>query len=148
MYDDALEKRIKLVEGFNLHPYPDSRECPTIYWGHLIKVGETFNNTEEEAEAILKADLDEAWKGAIDLFPEIGLFSQGRQDALTELVYNMGYNKLAKQFPRFIHNVNIGNFEQAARELEFADGKSIPSQWILQVHSARADVILNELELG
>lgn len=136
------------MEGYSPYEYPDTNGFPTIYYGHLIKKGEVFNHTQAEAEIILDKDIAIARSAAKKLFPEIDSFSQARQDALIELVFNMGAGKIGKKFPRFVHNVNIKDWEGAANELKYADGKTVLSKWYNDVHATRADFIIEELEEG
>jgi GH24 family phage-related lysozyme (muramidase) len=143
-----LKDRLKDEEGFRLYQYKDTKGFWTIYWGHKINPGETFNHTMEEAEDVLDKDIAIAVKATENLFPNFVSFTQARQDALTELVFNMGAGKIAKSFPRFVHNINIGSWDGAAAELKYADGKSVLSNWYKQVHPQRADVIINELIEG
>ena len=142
------EDRIKHHEGLRLKVYKDTLGIPTIYYGHRVRQGEVYLNTIEDAEKYLDIDIAVAQQGCMSLFPAFHQMSPGRQDVLTELVYNMGLNKIKQGFPRFVHNVNTGNFEEAANELKFADGHTKLSRWYTQVKSHRADDMLDRLVEG
>ena len=145
---DLNKAQLKKDEGFSLVEYPDTKKNPTIYWGHEIKKGEIFNNTLEEAERILDEDIADAEKEALTLFPEFETFTPNRQDALVTLAFNMGLAKIYYHFPRFVHNVNIGDFEQAGNELKYADGKSVLSKWYQEIHETRAEEIIGLIVSG
>jgi GH24 family phage-related lysozyme (muramidase) len=143
-----IKDRIKQMEGYNPYEYKDTNGFLTIYYGHKIQKGEIFNHTQAQAEMILDIDIKIAHAEAKHLFPDINTFTQARQDALTELIFNMGEGKISRLFPRFVRNVNIKDWKFAVMELKYADGKSILSLWYQQVHPTRADYILKELEVG
>jgi lysozyme len=83
---------IKRFESFSLKLYKDSAGYSTIGYGHKLKTGEQFTTvTIQEAERILRKDLDEA-EGCLNKY----LIEKGTQltqyefDALTSLVFNIG----------------------------------------------------------
>jgi GH24 family phage-related lysozyme (muramidase) len=141
----TLKDRIKKNEGFRLKRYEDSLGFWTIYYGHLCRDGEVYLNTVEDAEKYLDADIKIATQGAKNLFPEFNEFSQSRKEALIELVFNLGEPKICRKFPRFCNNVNRGAWEEAANELQYADGHSVLSKWYQDVKEKRAEEILELL---
>jgi len=140
-----LKDQIRKDEGLRLKVYKDTLGIPTIYYGHRVRQGEVYLGTVEDAEKYLDLDISIAQQGAMSLFPTFYEMPATKQDVLTELVYNMGANKIRQQFPRFVHNVNRSAWEDAANELKFADGKSILSKWYCQVKENRAEGILERL---
>jgi GH24 family phage-related lysozyme (muramidase) len=82
------------------------------------------------------------------IFPEFKSFSLSRQAALVMLIFNMGADKIKRGFPRFVHDVNIGDWDEAANELKYSDGQSVLSDWYKQVRADRADEIINMLISG
>lgn len=144
----TLEDRIKKHEGLRLKVYKDTLGIPTIYYGHRVRQGEVYLNTLKDAEKYLDIDIAVAQQGCMSLFPAFHQMSPGRQDVLTELVYNMGLNKIKQGFPRFVHNVNRFAWEDAANELKFADGHSKLSRWYQQVKAKRAEDMLDRLVEG
>lgn len=141
----TLEDRIKKHEGLRLKIYRDTLGIPTIYYGHRVRQGEVYLGTLEDAEKYLDIDIAVAQQGCMSLFPAFHQMSPARQDVLTELVYNMGLNKIKQGFPRFVHNVNRFAWEDAANELKFADGHTKLSRWYCQVGEKRAENILSRL---
>jgi GH24 family phage-related lysozyme (muramidase) len=142
---DSSKKILKFDEGFSVTEYSDTKGFQTIYYGHKINKGEVFNHTKAEGEKILDQDIAIAEKAALSLFPEFKTFEPNRQDALIMLIFNMGAGKIAQKFPRFVHNVNIGDFEGAVNELHYADGKKELSKWFNDVHATRAYEIMGLL---
>jgi lysozyme len=140
-----LKDRIKLHEGLKLKTYRDTLGIPTIYFGHRIRQGEVYLGTMEDAEKYLAKDIAIAKVGAMSLFPELETFPAVQQDVLTELVYNMGASKIRQSFPRFCNAVNRRDWDGAAMELKFADGRTVLSKWYQQVKETRAEDILERL---
>jgi lysozyme len=112
---------IKAYEKCRLAPYPDSAGRPTIYWGHLIRPGETFNGTQEEADAILQRDTDFASKA-------VGATTRGltqdQFDALCCFCFNVGSEE-------FLHStllkfVQMGAMREAADEFHKWDHQRDP----------------------
>ena len=141
----TLIDRIKKHEGLRLKAYKDSLGIPTIYYGHRVRQGEVYLGTAEDAERYLDLDIAIAQQGCMSLFPSFHEMDSCRQDALTELVFNMGANKIRQQFTRFCNAVNRRAWEEAANELKFADGHSVLSKWYCQVGENRAENILSRL---
>jgi len=140
-----LKKQIKKDEGLRLRIYKDTLGIPTIYYGHRVRQGEVYLGTIEDAEKYLDLDIEVARQGACALFPSLNYLPEEKQNALIELVYNMGANKIKQSFPRFCNAVNRLSWEDAANELKFADGQSILSKWYKQVKENRAEGILGRL---
>ena len=146
--EDIIKPILKVREGFSLTVYKDSRGFDTIYYGHKVVLGEAYLFTQQDADGYLERDISVAELHAVFLFPEFKLFSLSRQAALVMLIFNMGADKIRRGFPRFVHNVNIGDWDGAADELKYSDGKSELSLWCQQVHADRADEIINMLIQG
>jgi len=84
---DALLAHIKHYEGFCAVPYICPAGYPTVGYGHRIPSLDHPNVTEEEATALLLADVGEAQRKALLIVPGLtGL----RLAALTDLIYNVG----------------------------------------------------------
>jgi GH24 family phage-related lysozyme (muramidase) len=147
---ESSKKLLKADEGFSLIEYPDTNGHMTIYYGHKIQKGEVFNHTQAEGEKILDKDIAVAEKAALNLFPEFESFIPNRQDALIMLLFNMGASKIGHTFPTFVHNVNIGDWEGAGKELHYADGKTEKtlSKWFNDVHATRAWEIISMIVNG
>ncbi|MFZ1037451.1 MAG: glycoside hydrolase family protein, partial [Smithella sp.] len=119
-----------------------------IYYGHKVVPGEAYLHTQADADAYLEKDIAVAEMHAGFIFPEFKSFSLSRQAALVMLIFNMGADKIKRGFPRFVHDVNIGDWYGAGNELEYSDGKSVLSDWYKQVHADRANEIINMLIQG
>lgn len=140
----TLKQIIMNREGLRLCIYKDTQGNDTVYYGHPVKSGEVYLFTKEDAEKYLDSDIAAAERSAMSLFPKLRKFTSKQQEALIELVFNMGKGKIRNVFPKFVHNINIGDFEGAIDELKYADGvmKTKLSAWYNQVHSDRAEELI------
>ena len=96
MTDSRLLADVKAAEGCRLTAYLDSRGLSTIGYGHKLNqhmdwTGHTI--TQDQADAYLAADLDNAALQAKTLTEWLYLETACRENALTELVFNMGFGK-------------------------------------------------------
>ena len=144
---------IKEHEGLRLKVYQDSKGLKTVGYGHLIdadsptdirslKVGDSI--TEERANQLFGRDFDEALNAARNI-PGFFNSSKKQQAALIDLTFNMGPN-WSDGFPSFVKAFATGNYEEAARQLEFADPDNRPgvkSGYVQDVGSRRSEPILN-----
>lgn len=119
-YQD-IKARIKKSEGLILHPYTDSRGNMTIGYGHLM-VGDDFTRypmgqdiSKEEAEALFESDFAKHYKQAT-MFPNFSSFSDGVQNALIDMTYNMG-GGWWNNWPMFVNELASGDFETAAKNI-------------------------------
>lgn len=84
-------------EGCILHPYHGDKDPPgvmTIYYGHVIRPGDVFRNTQEDADAYLLRDSRWAMQWLWRNCPWSVGEPNGRQhnfDALWDLVLNAGH---------------------------------------------------------
>jgi len=146
--EDIIKPILKVREGFNLKVYKDSMGYDTIYYGHKVVPGEVYVFTQADADAYLEKDISLAEMQAGFIFPEFKSFPLSKQAALVMLIFNMGADKIKRGFPRFVHDVNVGDWYGAANELKYSDGKSELSNWYKEVHSDRANEIINMLISG
>lgn len=80
---------IREFEGCKLYRYPDSAGLPTIGIGHLIRPGESFNIiTQEQAEALLKADMQQAVRSVLRLITRP--LTDNQYAALLSFTFNTG----------------------------------------------------------
>lgn len=105
---------IKNFEGLRLKSY----YCPagklTIGYGHLVKDDEPREITEEDANNLLKNDLEFYEKEVRNLIKLP--ITQGQFDALVSFVFNLGVNSL-KTSTLLIH-LNSKKFIDAALEFQ------------------------------
>lgn len=117
-----FEKYIKETEGLRLHMY----RCPTghltIGYGHNL---ETNPITPRAAQVILEDDIKGAEAPLIDIYPWVLELNDVRQEAMLDLMFNMGPGTLA-QFKSFLKLAQQGDYEGAADEL-------VDSLWYRQV---------------
>jgi lysozyme len=92
--DWALQHLIKDFEGCSLTAYQDSSGVWTIGWGHTGNVTPGQVITQEEADKLLKADLEYYEKAVENLLPFP--VTQYQFDALVSFAYNVGVAALAK----------------------------------------------------
>jgi GH24 family phage-related lysozyme (muramidase) len=144
------KEMIKEHEGLRLDKYLDSKGLPTIGYGHLIDesdpdlmnmpLGETIS--QERANELFERDFNEHLFAAQKI-PGFFRASKRQQAALIDLTFNMGPNWY-KGFPSFTKAFAAGDYNEAARQLEFADPDNkpgVPSGYVMDV-GRRSDPIL------
>ncbi|KKM16044.1 hypothetical protein LCGC14_1689900 [marine sediment metagenome] len=143
----ALRDDLKEDEGLRLVPYKCSRGFWTVGYGYkfddpvaimLMENCAAPTITEKQAEELLDIKLREAEAGFRQIFHSVEM-SQVRQDALTNMIYNLGVGGF-KGFRKMISAVCLGDWERAAAEAR-------DSQWFSQV-GARAGRICDVLWKG
>ena len=110
---------LKASEGFRSATYRDVAGLETIGYGHRLRPGESFPSgiTQQQAEAILAADLDGAEASVLRLVK--APLSQGQFDALVDFVFNLGAGRLAAS--TLLKDLNAGSYEAAASQLRLWD---------------------------
>jgi lysozyme len=104
---------VKQFEGCRLTAYQDVRGIWTLGYGHtfMVKPGDTC--TQQQADAWLEEDLDEAHHELIQVSP--GPFAPGAEDALTSFVFNLGVGNYRNST---LHKyVDAGNWAAVKTEL-------------------------------
>tara|TARA_B100000131_G_scaffold251261_1_gene244756 strand:- start:787 stop:4131 length:3345 start_codon:yes stop_codon:yes gene_type:complete len=152
--DYTFEKEmIKEHEGLRLDAYYDNNDNLTIGYGHLIdedspvyglKEGDVI--TQEKANELFEMDFKHHLEAAMNL-PGWAEASERQRAALIDLVFNMGPYFL-DAFPSMEEALKNGDFEEAARQLQFADPVNRPgveSKWMNDVGERRSSPILNLL---
>lgn len=132
---DILHTNLIKHEGVKLKPYRDTAGVLTIGVGHNLENGITHKTVMQ----ILDDDIDVATQDAKKIFPSLLTFSDNRQAALIELVFNMGLGTFSK-FHTTIACIHAGNWKLGARNL-------LDSIWAKQV-GHRAIDIANMIENG
>lgn len=107
---------IKRFEGFSKKVYICPAGYPTIGYGHVVKEHEReiFKNgiTEEQAEELLRLDVQEAERGVLRLI-NVPL-TDNQLDALVSFTYNLGAGALQRSTLRW--KVNREEHEAAPAE--------------------------------
>jgi lysozyme len=125
----AAYSLIKQFEGLRLSAYLCPAQVWTIGWGHTagVKPGDTV--TEEQAEALLAADIAPIETNLPKVF-HVPL-TQGQFDALTSLCFNVAGGALGLPgiAPKLVADLNAGDPASAANELldiDKANGQVLP----------------------
>ena len=144
---------IKIHEGLKLKAYNDEKGNLTVGYGHKIdadsppdirrlKLGDSI--TSQRAEELFEQDFSHHLLAAQKI-PGFFKSSKKQQAALIDLTFNMGPSWF-QDFPAMMKAMQEGDYEEAARQLEFADPDNRPgvkSKWYGDVKSRRANPIIN-----
>lgn len=132
---ETLQAFIEKHEGRRYKVYKCSALADTIGVGHNLINGlpphideylkKNKKITDAMVDELLETDIRHAVADCRVLFPlfDTDAINNNRRVALVDVVFNMGYNRLRLGFPKFVHSVNTGNWESAAAELKYTDGK-------------------------
>ena len=134
--NDALRKLIKRHEGLSLIPYKCPAGFNSIGWGwnfavnplppdinaHLKAHGSI---TKSMAEELLDIAIQRSINDCRRLYPDYDSYSQNRRNALTDMMYNMGYTTLSK--------FKISNKYVREQKWEQAADAFMQSKWYRQV---------------
>ncbi|MFA7197358.1 MAG: glycoside hydrolase family protein [Anaerovoracaceae bacterium] len=145
----TLKEQLILHEGRVLKPYNCTVGHRTIGVGHNYDanplpedIAEYLKKhgfiTNEMADRLLDADIEQARKGCLKLYPGFNDFPCGKQKALIDLCFNLGYGGL-KSFINTNRHINAGNWSRAAANLR-------KSLWAQQVGQNRVNRICKLLE--
>jgi lysozyme len=122
-----LKQMLERHEGRKNKPYKDIKGLTTIGVGHNVD-GKGLPKdikdwldmhgwiSEEMIDRLLNADIADAQKDCRALYPDFDNFSQARQDALTDFVYNVGKGT-AMAFIRTNKAINSGDWKSASEGL-------------------------------
>ena len=144
---------IKQHEGLKLKVYKDTKGLKTIGYGHLIdadsptdirslKIGDSI--TEERADQLFDMDFDDHLNAARQI-PGFFKATKKQQAGLIDLTFNMGPNWY-KSFPNFVKAFDEGDYQEAAKQLEYADPINRPgvkSGYVKDVGSRRSTPIID-----
>lgn len=102
---------LKLVEGYELKPYKDSKGLLTVGVGHLLE----RDYTPEEVDRMLQDDI-RAVRHHLDSYSYWGDLSAARQCVLISLAFNVGVEGF-KKFNKMRRALARGDYYSAAEEL-------------------------------
>ena len=141
--DPKLISDVQVAEGLRLTAYKDSLGFWTIGYGHFLypqsKDWTGFAETQEQANEDLSSDLLKA-KSAAMILPEWpSLDTPCRQNAIIELVFNMGAKW--RGFVKCRLDIQNQNWQCAHDEL-------LNSLWAKEVGPARSTRLANYLKDG
>jgi lysozyme len=134
---------IEFNEGRSDRRYPDTLDIPNIGVGfNLVRedaverlalyncnrddlLNSESSLSNEQIDALLKHDTEDALMICKKLFHDFDSFSLGRQVVLIDMVFNLGYSRII-QFKKMIKAVNDGEWFEVASEMK-------NSRWAAQV---------------
>lgn len=111
-YSEKCISLVKEFEGLRLTAYQDSVGVWTIGWGHTMWVRPGQAATPEQAEELLRQDLDQAYHALFSLTPVA--LNQNQRDALVSFIFNVGAHAYANSHLRWC--IMNAQFRQAANE--------------------------------
>lgn len=120
--NDRLIAMIKKNEGYRSKPYRCTAGKLTIGYGHNL---DDNGISAPVAELMLTEDISKAYYDVVDIFQGFYAFSTNRQNALIDMMFNLGRTRFWK-FRKMIQAIKIGEWQEAARE-------AINSLWYEQV---------------
>lgn len=125
-----LAELIRRIEGIEIKAYLCPAKVWTIGFGHTegVKPGDII--TIEQANEMLKQDMQKYWDGALKLSPNLINASPARQAAIVDFCYNCGLGNYQKSSLRKL--VNSGQWQAASGS-------------ILQWNKARVNGVLKVL---
>jgi len=111
----------------------DTKGLPKQIKTYLDKYGQITN---EMADTLFEADVEDAITDCHLIFPNFDYYTEDRQIALIDLIFNMGNAKIRKGFPSFVRAVITGDWGLAADELKYSNGvtKNKLSDYWKQLH--------------
>lgn len=148
--DELLKEILEKHEGKKRRKY----KCPAGRW--TIGIGHNMEDeplpeemqrfldangyiTDEMIYELLEKDIEDAINDAWDLYPNLESYSEARQAALIDFLFNVG-KRVALQFKRFNRAVNEEKWDNAAKHL-------LESKYARQV-GQRAQTIARMLREG
>ena len=144
---------IKEHEGLKLKVYKDTKGLLTVGYGHQIdadspldirnlKEGDVIS--QERADQLFDMDFDDHLNAARQI-PGFFKATKMQQAGLIDLTFNMGPNWY-KSFPNFVKAFDEGDYQEAAKQLEYADPINRPgvkSGYVKDVGSRRSTPIID-----
>ena len=132
----TLREQLIIDEGKRTSAYKDSLGYWTIGVGRLIDPAKGGFLRDDEINLMLDNDILSARKYCRKLFPEYDTFSQSRQDALANMMFNLGIKNLS-EFKTTVGHVNAGRWAEA-------QASAAQSLWFKQV-GKRAERIIKQM---
>ena len=126
--NQKLVDMLKLHEGYRLKPYKCTAGKNTIGVGHnydanplpaeiALYLKSNGQITDEMAMWLLEKDVQTAILDCERIYPLFKTFSENRQNALIDLMFNLGIGTMIT-FKGTLQRVNAGLWDEAARRLE------------------------------
>ncbi len=141
---DKITSLLKKDESFSKYIYTCTKGKRTIGYGFNLDEGMTV----KEAELILDEKVKYYRKMASTIFSDLDAYSNNRQLAIVNMMYNLGVPKFLTFF-ELIKAIKIGHWSLAADNVKYRDAVTMDkiTPYYRQV-GARADRIMKMLEEG
>lgn len=110
-----VRELIKRHEGLRLKVYFDSLGFASIGYGHKVIKNFYSEITEEKAEELLTQDIETAEDSLAHIFPWWHLFTENRQAALIDMVFQLGGEGLS-HFKKAIGHIRASEWIPAAED--------------------------------
>ena len=134
---EIATKQLKVDEGLRLQPYRCTAGALTIGYGRNL---DAVGITQEEADIMLRADVEIAEKGAQALVGDVWTaLSPTRRAVLINMTFNLGRTRLAA-FKNFLAALRAADYQTAADEM-------LDSRWATQVGD-RAQRLARQMRHG
>lgn len=101
--------------GWNI----DANPLPEHIAAHLRMNGYI---TDEMISELLEISLAAVITDCLEIWPDMPKYSDLRQEALVDVIFNMGPGKVLRTFPSFVRAVKRQDWQRAADELKYVDG--------------------------
>ena len=137
--NEKLKELITRHEGYRTRIYKDTRNIPTVGVGHNVVANPLPENMAEYlhdngeitpamVEELLENDVAHAIDGCKKLYPVFLTFSENRQNALCDFVFQVGLGT-AKTFKHTNTCINTGDWDGAADNLMDSEyAKQVPKR--------------------
>ena len=133
---NKLIEQLKIHEGMKLKPYKCTAGKLTIGIGRNL---EDVGISEDEANMLLRHDIQEATRQLLHVFPWMGEFNDARISAMINFTFNVGIGTV-KKFENTLSYMQSGEWDKAADEM-------MDSRWARQVGN-RAIEVTDQIRTG
>jgi lysozyme len=133
---NKLIEQLKIHEGMKLKPYKCTAGKLTIGIGRNL---EDVGISMEEANMLLRHDIQEATRQLLHAFPWMGKFNDARISAMINFTFNVGIGTV-KKFENTLSYMQSGEWDKAADEM-------MDSRWARQVGN-RAIEVTEQIRTG
>ena len=133
---NKLIEQLKIHEGMKLKPYKCTAGKLTIGIGRNL---ENVGISEDEANMLLRHDIQEATRQLLHAFPWMGDLNDARISAMINFTFNVGIGTV-KKFENTLSYMQSGEWNKAADEM-------MDSRWARQVGN-RAIEVTEQIRTG
>jgi lysozyme len=134
-----LTAQLRRDEGKRLHAYQDHLGYWTIGYGRLIDKRKGGGITNEEADYLLKNDIDRKLSEIRNKYPHFDKLDDARKGVLMNMAFQMGVDGLLK-FNKTLTLIEQGKYKEAADNM-------LKSLWAKQT-PARAERMAKQMRSG